>query len=360
MRELFLGLSFGFADIITLFVFMMPLFLLMVLPISCMLSVFLTFLRMSTDRELIALKAGGVSIYQMLRGPFFFSLVCMGLGIFVSLYGIAWGMGNFRSTILQIASTRARVVVQPGVFNKDILAGVTLFARKVDPETGALRQVLFEDDTRNDGARITILAPEGDIGTDEARGQLVFTLHNGRIYRVQEEQFSILDFGSYTVRLDIGKAFSGVDLGLVKPKEMQWKDLLRMNAERNAPSKRYQFKVDVEIHKRLALPVACLALGLFAVPLACAFDGVKRQLGVVLALVMFMAYYSIFSFGLTSGESGRLPPTVGLWLANLLFGVTACAGIVFAGKERFPTLRFSTIMRTVQHRFSRLIPKREQ
>ncbi len=351
LRELFLGLQFSAADIVALFVFMMPLFLLMVLPISCMLSVFLTFLRMSTDRELIALKAGGVSIYQMLRGPVIFSLLCMVCSLFVSLYGIAWGMENFRSTVLDIASTRAKIVVQPGVFNKDILAGITLFARTVDPKTGELRQVLFEDTKHSGGASITVLAPEGEITTDTKRGQLVFTLRDGRIYRVQQEQFSILNFRDYTVRLDLDKAFSGVDIGDVKPKEMSWNELLRLDREHSAPSLRFQRKVGVEIQKRWALPVACLVLGLFAVPLACAFDGMKRQIGVVAALLVFLLYYSFFSLGLTSGEAGRLPPAIGLWLANLLFSVLACIGIYFVGKERVPHL-----VPTVPGRWHSLLP----
>ena len=66
MRELFLGLDLGILDTVLLFGYMTPLFLMLVIPIACMLSVFLTFLRMSTDRELVALRAGGINIYQML------------------------------------------------------------------------------------------------------------------------------------------------------------------------------------------------------------------------------------------------------------------------------------------------------
>ena len=78
MRELFLGLDLGIFDTVLLFAYMTPLFLMLVIPISCMLSVFLTFLRMSTDRELVALRAGGVSIWQMLPAPVLYSLQCTG------------------------------------------------------------------------------------------------------------------------------------------------------------------------------------------------------------------------------------------------------------------------------------------
>ena len=109
MRELFLGLDLGILDTVLLFGYMTPLFLMLVIPIACMLSVFLTFLRMSTDRELVALRAGGINIYQMLPAPLLFSVICMLLTLWVSLHWLAWGMGHFRETILEIANTRARV-----------------------------------------------------------------------------------------------------------------------------------------------------------------------------------------------------------------------------------------------------------
>lgn len=337
LRDIFLGLEFSFADIALLFFYMTPMFLIMVLPISCMLSVFLTFLRMSTDRELIALKAGGVSIYQMLRSPALFSFLCMCFAIFISLHAISWGMNSFRTTILQIANTRAKVVIQPGVFNRDIF-GLTLFARKVDPITGRLSQVIFEDSTQDEKSSITVLAPEGDIVTDHEQGALIFHLRNGRIYRVIDDNVSILEFEEYKVGLDLGSLFSTFDLGDVRPKEMSWHELRRMDRKQSAPDPRYQRRVSVEMHKRWSLPVACLVLGVFSLPLACAFEGVKRQLGIILALVMFLLYYSIYSIGMNMGESGVLPPTMGLWFANALFALAASVGLHLTYKERVPSV----------------------
>ncbi|MDL2317350.1 LPS export ABC transporter permease LptF [Desulfovibrio sp. OttesenSCG-928-A18] len=339
MRNTLLGLELGLSDVALLFWFMVPSFMILVLPISCMLSVFLTFLRMSTDRELVALKAGGVSILQMLRAPLFFSLICLGLALFISLYAISWGMNSFKSTILHIANTRAKIVVQPGVFNRDIF-GLTFFARKVDPVSGHMQQIIFEDQTQEEHGGITVLAPEGDIFTDEAVGDLVFHLKNGRIYRVVEENVSILDFEEYYVRLDLSKLISdlGSSFSEVRPKEMSWGALLQMDKTRSAPSERYQSKVQVEIHKRWALPTACFVLGLFAVPLACAFEGVRRQLGVVLALVLFLLYYAAFSMGMTMAESGVLPSFFAVWMANALFLLIALLGLRLVNRESGPRL----------------------
>lgn len=338
MRNLFFGLELSWADLALLFFYMVPGFLLLVLPISCMISVFLTFLRMSTDRELIALKAGGISIYRMLVAPAFFSFICMCLALFISLYAISWGMNNFRSTVLHIANTRAKIVIQPGVFNRDLF-GLTIFARKVDPASGKLQQVIFEDTTQDDKNSITVLASEGDIITDEARGELVFYLQDGRMYRVDGDNVSILDFDEYTVRLDLGHLVSRVSSAFttIRPKEMSWKALLEIKKDQTSSSDKYNNKVQVEIHKRWALPAACLVLGLFALPLACAFEGLRRQMGMVLALALFMLYYSLLSIGLSTGESGVLPPFLGAWMANILFALAAVYGLHLTNREKVPS-----------------------
>jgi lipopolysaccharide export system permease protein len=338
LRELFLGLDLGLTDAVLLFVYLTPFFMLLVVPVACMLSVFLTFLRMSTDRELIALKAGGVSLYQMLAAPLLFCVLCTLLTLGISLQGLAWGMSNFRATVMEIANSRARVVVQPGVFNKDI-PGLTLFARQVDPADSTLSQVIVEDRSRED-ATLTILAPTGAIATDEARGELLFRLLNGRLYKTEGQQVSVLGFGEYVVRIDLGLMFKGLDLGKVKPKELSWTQLRALpldDGKGNVDDKLLR-KVAVEVHKRWVFPAACLVLGLFAMPLACAFEGLHRQFGVVLALLMFLIYYSLLSFGLTTGEAGTIPPEVGLWTPNVLFLCAGLWGLRLAARERTPGL----------------------
>lgn len=340
-RDLFFGLDIRFGDMAYLFLCLIPAFLLVVLPLSCMLSVFLTFLRMSTDRELIALKAGGVSIYQLLKAPVIFSLFCVGLNVLVSLYGISWGMNQFRSSVLEIANERAQVVIQPGVFNQDIF-GITLFARRVNATTGELRQIIFEDRTRDQKNRITVLAPRGSISTDRATGSLVFLLHDGQIYRADGTQFGILEFKEYTIRVDLAAIFKSIDLGELRPKDMSWKELRAIYETRdtNAELPRYYTRVSVELQKRWALPAACFVLCIFGLPLGCAFEGVRRQMGVILSLVMFLLYYSIFSFGISVGESGKVPAVIALWAPNLFFLILGALGLYLVGREKSPTIRW--------------------
>ena len=351
LRELFLNLNLGILDIFILISFMMPLFLVMILPISCMLSVFLTFLRMGTDRELVALKAGGVSLFQMLCAPLIFSTLCMFFALFISLHGTPWGMGQFRSSILEYANNKARIVLQPGVFNQNLF-GKTIFARKVDPYSGRLEQVLFED-SLDDGKRtVTFLAPSGDVITDEQAGQLQFILENGQMYQLDGEKISLLSFEHYVAVLDLGKLFEGAGLGDVRPREMSWAGLHYLANPETPPTEpedqRYQNKILVEIHKRLSLPISCLVLGVFAMPVACVFEGSKRHHGIILALAMFLVYYSIFSLGVSAGETGTLPPAIALWLANAVFAVVAVFSLYASNKERLPAFSIARLWRKIR------------
>lgn len=264
-----------------------------------------------------------------------FSFLCLILAMGVSLHSIAWGMGNFRSLILDIASSRANVVVQPGVFNKDILKGITLFAREVDPETKKLKHIIFEDDSRENSEALTFVAPEGSIVTDTAKGVLVFKLENGRIYHTEKDNMSVLEFTEYAINIDLSEVISGVELGSVKPKEMSI-DVLKKtitNPPENA-SKNVVQRAKVELQKRIALPFACLVLGVFAMPIACLFEGVKQQMGVILSFVFFFIYYGLFSFGIGLGETNTLAPEISLWIGNVLFAIGAAVGIYMAAREK--------------------------
>ena len=338
LRDMLLGLELNIWDTLRLFGYLSPFFLLIICPIACMLAVFLTFLRMSTERELVALKAGGVSLYQMLPAPLFFSVLCALLGFWISVYWQAWGMGHFRSEVLNIASSSARVVVQPGVFNKDV-PNMVMFARKVDPMSGTMAGVMVEDRRASD-ATMTILAPEGSLDADYENGEIIFLLKDGRSYTEKNNTLSIMGFKEYAVRLSFDSLFQGVDMGSVKPKEYTWERLYDYQNERELQKTdpRMARKIVVERHKRYVFPLSCVVLCIFVIPIATSFQGLKQQTGVVMALLLFLVYYSLLMLGMSLGESGDLDPRIGLWVPNALFLAMGLYGMRLAAQERMPRI----------------------
>ncbi|MDR2075716.1 MAG: LptF/LptG family permease, partial [Desulfovibrio sp.] len=164
-------------------------------------------------------------------------------------------------------------------------------------------------------------------------------LKNGRIYTAQDFRVTVLGFDEYVVRLPLDSLFGGLDLGPRKPSEMGWRELVSLPvADILSADSRLGNKITVERHKRWVFPAACLVLSVFVIPLAASFQGMHRQNGLFLALLLFLAYYSFISLGISLGESGVLPPLLGLWLPNALFLALGVAGIRLAARERMPRI----------------------
>ena len=338
LRDLFMAQGVTFFDLMKLFVYLSPFFLILLIPVSCMLGLFLTFLRMGADRELISLRAGGISIWPLLPAPLLLCALGSALTLWVSLSGISWGMDNFRQTVVEMARHKTSVNVQPGVFNTSF-PGLTVYARQADPVTGVLQDV-FVLDTSRSKASATIVAPRGLIDSDADQGQVFVQLENGHVYREQGEELSVVSFDRYLLSLDMSRLLGGLDLGDKAPKEMSWQALRELAAGAFADEDlNFRRRVEIELHKRFSLPAACLVLGIFALPLAFFFQGLKRQFGLLVCLGAFFLYYVLLTAGMSLAEGGVVAPGLALWMPNILFLAAAGAGMWVVVGEREINMR---------------------
>lgn len=79
----------------------------------------------------------------------------------------------------------------------------------------------------------------------------------------------------------------------------------------------------VLLHKKLAEPLASLALLILAIPLAL-MVGKSRSAGLSIALLVMLLWYLSFSLGQLLAQDAIVPVWVGLWAPNILF---ACVGV---------------------------------
>ncbi len=331
LKDIFVGQNIAVFDVLKAFLFLSPSFLGLVIPIACMLSIFLCFLRMATDRELTALQSSAVSIKNLVLAPLLFSLAALGVTLYVSMVLVSWGSDNFRETALEMIRDQTEVSVQPGVFNQH-LPGMAIYARHKDLQTGDLKNVFIHDQTRPDNP-LTIVAPLGRIISDSDQGEIMFILEQGRIYSLETADISVVSFGEYTVRLDLYGLIGGKGLSDKDPEEMSWSELRQVRAEADPGSESYRL-AGLEQHKRFALPMACLILGFFAVPLGMTLHGIGRNWGLFLAIVCFLVYYSLFTAGYSLGEMGKIPVFIALWIPNIFFALLAVAGFYYFNQGR--------------------------
>src|SRR5262249_40940620 len=97
---------------------------------------------------------------------------------------------------------------------------------------------------------------------------------------------------------------------------------LRRTSDRDPQRARWYL---IEFHRRLALPTSALVLALVGIPLGLSSRKGGKSTGFVLTILLVFTYYMVALSGLNLARQGKVPPELGVWLANILFAI---AGIM--------------------------------
>jgi lipopolysaccharide export system permease protein len=309
----------GVFTVLIMLAYSTPYFLTYIIPMSIMIAVLLTFLRLSGDNEIIALKTSGMSIYGLLPPAMFFCLLGCLLTLFMTIYGMPWGRLSFKELTYKVVSSNLEIGLKDRTFN-DSFEDVVLYVNKIDSLTKELQDIFIEDKRTQDIVS-TVVAPRGKLFKEPDEYIYHLLLFNGVLYQVDVKNRSTnyIDFETYEIRLDIKQAASRLKQGAKHRKEMslvELRDYLKNSTRRD---NRY-YSTLMELHKKFSIPIACFALGLLAVPLGIQSGSTKKSFGLVLGMILFLIYYLLLTAGLVLGETGACPPVVGMWVPNIMMG----------------------------------------
>lgn len=296
-------------------IYSMPFFMEFILPMSTMMAVLLTFLKLSSDNEITALKASGMSLYGMLPPVLVFCLLGYILTTATAVFGLPWGKEAARSLILELNSASYAAFFKERTFNSRF-RGMTIYVNEIDLKRNTLVDTFIEDrNTKN--VALTITSPIGQIINSDGE-KLHLRLLNGMINqtRLEDESAHIIQFETYDIRLE--KPI----LTKHKRKDEEEMSLFELHHYVNTAKEKNEryYKILLEFHKKFSIPFACVALGILAMPLGVQAKTSKRSFGVGLGLIFFLFYYLLLSAGWVFGEAGLYPPLIGMWVPNVVMG----------------------------------------
>ncbi len=341
----------GVLAVLLMLAYSTPYFLTFVTPMSIMMAVLLTFLRLSSDNELIALKTSGVSVYRLLSPVMSFCLLGYMLTLFMTIYGMPWGRLAVKELVYKAVLSNLAVGLKDRTFNDDF-KNVVLYVSKINPKNKEFQDIFIED-KRSQNIVITTVAPKGELVSDPDKHVWLLLLYNGTTYQVdlKNRSANFIDFETYEIRLDISKTTSNYKQRAKHRKEMSLSELQKyLNTSTQNDSQYY--KTLMELHKKFSIPVACFALGLLAVPLGIQSKSAKRSLGLVVGLISFLFYYVLLSIGLVFGETGAYPPVIGMWFPNIAMGGLGVYLLIKTANER--QLRIDPVINLIKKIKSRL------
>jgi len=310
-----------------------PLFMIFVIPMSSMMSILLTFLRMSGDNEITALKSGGLSVYGMMPPVIVLGLLGFAVTLFITIYAIPWSTLAIRELTYRVAASNVDIGLKERTFN-DSFKDVMLYINKVDLKNKELIDIFIED-KRQEGMVSTVVAPRGKLFSEPDKFLYHLMLYNGTIHQtnLDDRMANSIGFKTYQLSLNLQDAFAPEKKQRRHRAEMSLGELVQYVKSFKTKNKNY-YKALLDLHQKFSFPVACLALGLLALPLGLQSRTSKRSFGLVLGLLLVLVYYLMLSAGTVFGKTGRIPPAIGMWLPNAIMGAAGIYLLVNSARER--------------------------
>jgi lipopolysaccharide export system permease protein len=341
-------------QVLKIFIYIIPTFLELTVPMSFLLAILWGVGRFSVDRELIALRSCGLSFRQLAR-PVGHLTAGVLLGTFLlTLYVRPWSNTALRQSFYEVTKTRATAGLKEKTFN-DEFDGFVVYAEKIEPPGTFLQHVMIAD-SRNPQQKNTIFAREGVVMIDEDQQLLTLRLQNGTIHSASSanKNYQTTHFLVYDLTLNLATALAEVNKPTHTPQEMSVAEL-RVTISQQQQEYTPSTIALAEFHRRLSLPFSCVVFALIALPLSTRPTWARRSHGFALSLVIIIAYYLILTIGDTLGKKGTLVPAVALWLPNGILGLIGVSLFYWAAQEK-PAQPFSGWGRPMAKPFSSISP----
>ncbi len=295
----------------------LPLIVVQMTPLGVLLAVLITFGLMGKNNELVALRSGGISLAS-LAGPIFRCGV--GATVFMILLAeVAAPMMTDRANRIWLQEVRKENITTTG--QKDIwlkgdqeIIHISLY----DPETAVAKGITVNRFDRKFRLIERVDARQGTIGKEQ------WSLEDGILqqYNPDSGHMNVLPFAYHRIQ----EAFSPENLSQVAPRadEMSFMQLYRYI--KRVEGEGYDaghYRVDLQT--KIAFPFLCIIMSLMGAGLA-AGGKIREGLAISITYGIGIAffYWIVFSFCVSLGYAGMLPPFVAAWGVNVIF-------ICFAG-----------------------------
>lgn len=307
------------------------------IPVAFLFGVLVAVGRLSADSEVTAMRALGVSLLQF-AVPFLALSICVSAITAALLFDLEPGARRrLRAVVSEIASRGG--IIEPGTFNELDRKGERLLFVETRDEDNRLGGVLISDRTDAENP-FTVVAEHGifEFNQDTATARL--ELSEGDIHfeldRATDDNYQRIVFDRFDYAFDMS-AVLGAGFDRIRPREMSMREIRDVLAHFDAHGEppdvvrvRTREHYEIQLHRRLALPVAPALFALLGVPLGLRRTRGARSWGVLACVGLVFGYYTLLSSGVYLAENLVLPAGPALWLPNAVFGAVALALLVRA------------------------------
>ncbi|MBO3458879.1 LptF/LptG family permease [Aetokthonos hydrillicola Thurmond2011] len=311
---------------INVFLLKLPYVIVYAFPLSTLLATLMTYSRLSSESELIALRACGVSVYRMVLTAVVLSFIVTGMTFI------------FNEQIVPAANYQATATLQKALKgDKPPIAQQDNFLypekREVPLPDGTTQKILtrlyYADqfdgkqfkgltiiDRSREGVNQIIAAQIGEWNPS----QNIWDIYNGTIYLVAPDRSyrNIVWFKHQRLKLPrtaFELAEKTRDYGEMNiAQAIQQLAIVRLGGDEQKIR-----KLQVRIQQKVALPFVCVVFGLVGAAMGTIPQRTGRATSFGVSIIVIFTYYLFYFISGAIAEAGIFSPFIGAWLPDFLF-----------------------------------------
>ncbi len=346
-------------------------------PCAVLTATIMAFGRLSAENEIMAIKAGGISLYQILPATLLVSLGVAGALIWFNNEVLPDFNHRTKLLMLDIARKKPLLNLEAGVIYTDIpnynILGPTI---KEINSTTYIENITIDDQTTSNIIK-TIIAKVGEITFSEETGLVEITLLDGELQEIDinnPESFKKVEFTKHVIKIpmtemllmrsqseyrgDREKSSAALMEGVYKNRQRILERRQRLNETVNQQLSKYiysnskeektldlliqdhqrlnrKIKTDlnlinsykksidrdlVEVHKKYSIPAVCVVFVLVGSPLGILARKRGWAAATGLSIGFFILYWAFLIGGESLADRQKISPFWGMWSPNILVG----------------------------------------
>jgi LPS export ABC transporter permease LptG/LPS export ABC transporter permease LptF len=364
MAGLIIKRSLSAAVVGKLLTFILPHIMVLTLPMSLLFGILIAVGRLSSDSEIVAMRALGISTRTIYRPVFLFSFLMAALNFYLINSVMPETNRQFVALQAELTTSAAENVVKPRVFHTGY-NNLMIYVDDVDAGTGQWKGV-FVADSSNDPATDPSTPAEMSAAMNAPReqeeiaalsqqgaGQRIIVARTGNLALIGKDKQIWMNLGGAETHVWDPRKPERYDLtrnetqrirlpsqgGTFDPnklsrsmREMNLSELLEAERryDQGGESDRVARNIArIEIHKKFAIPFACIAFGILGLPLGITNRRGGKSSGFTLSIAIIVVYWVLFNHGEQLAADGKIPAALGMWGPNLILLV---AGLILLGR----------------------------
>lgn len=311
----------------SLTLYLLPTYLVIVIPIAFFAAVLFTYNKLIVDSELIVLRAAGLRPQTLAAPALVLALMLTAICYSATLYFLPNSYREFKDLQFLFRHSYSAVLLREGVFNS-FGEGLTVYVRE-RAGNDELYGILMHD-SRNAKQSVTIMAEHGKFVRTDTGPKVI--LLNGNRQEIDEEpsRLQLLYFDRYTV--DLGNVGQAPGYRWREPRERYLPELFfPTNSEDDQNNKG---KLIAEGHQRLVSPLYNLSFLFIALATLLSGDFNRRGQTVrILIAVGFAIVVEFLGIGLNN-LAAKIPITIPLMYLNVVLPIAIGYHLLATGSFR--------------------------